>query len=234
MAYKSTRDRSVARPFLLAFIVLCIGALVFLAGRWTAPAIPSTATTPTPAGTTDPAESGPRFDKGVPVGFPGTAQGAGEAAAAFESARAAWKGLSRDEVRSRLVRIAAPSLIDQLMPDPLTVGNPNLTIAAPLLVTTSQGRSRQPVADGTHVTAKVYALAAIGPRGTGVNPPVAGLAGGFTVSTLGLRWSEGSWQIVSYALGVAAPIVIDPAGTAAAMPVDLVGPAAWVPGTPLP
>ncbi|MEV6527674.1 hypothetical protein AB0M43_37705 [Longispora sp. NPDC051575] len=225
MAYKAANATTpLARAIRLVLSVGVLLAIGVAIGRATMPVPELRTATPPPAGL--------RTVDGLPTGFPGSPRGAGEAAAAFEAARTSWNSGSRDAIRARLQRLvdpATPSLVDTLMPSPIHAGNPNIDATVPLLVWTSTGRGDGAVPEGATVTVKVYELGLLGARGDGTSAPQAGLAGGFTIATIDLRWTGGSWRLSAYALETAAPVAIDPAGAGKAMPPILVGPDTWAP-----
>ena len=231
-SYKPVTGRSSGRPITL-ILLLTLTALTgaFLTGRASAP---HTGAAPAPEGV--------RFVAGVPVGFPETGRGAGDAAAAYLTVLGAAAGQPREQVRALAQAMTGgpqqAALVDSLLPTATdaTGSNVSQTLVARVWVRRADAATVLP--DGAAVSVKAYVCALSGPATDGsLAGPDAGLAGGWYVQTLTVQSVTGRWRITAMERAVPAPppdvrgSMRDGQGRDTQPLLEVLGPGSWVPGT---
>ncbi|RLK12652.1 hypothetical protein DER29_5935 [Micromonospora sp. M71_S20] len=222
--------RGGARVLLLLFAVVVAGTAVFVAGRASAPERAA------PVGYSD------RLVRGVPVGFAGTPRGAGDAAAAYVVAVAAAAGRP-DVERQTLIDIIAvdgsgPAVAEMMGAGTPPAGNAGIsqTMAARVWVSDVDLNAQVPA--GGEVTARLLVCALTGSMTDGVVAgPQTGLAGGWYVQSVTVRWTQGRWRVVV----AQRPVPVPPpdqrgarrdGGPRDTQPLlDVLSARSWVPGT---
>lgn len=229
--YKITDGRRPAStvPTIIVAIVLA-GTAVFLAGRASAPE------------QTSPGGHRERLVNGVPVGFAGTPRGAGDAAAAYVAAVAA--AASRPQVAQQaLLDIIVADGSGHAVAEMMGAGSPSAdgagiaqTVAARVWVADPDPNA--PVPQGGEVTARLLVCALTGSMTDGVVAgPETGLAGGWYVQSVTVRWVRDRWRVVA----VQRPVPVPPpdqrgarrdGGPRDTQPLlDVLSARSWVPGT---
>ena len=229
--YKATDGRRPA-SMVLVLILACLlaGVAVFVAGRASAPARAT------------PERYGDRLVNGVPVGFARTPRGAGDAAAAYVAAMAAAAGRPQVEQRA-LVDVIAGDGAGPAVADMLGTGSPpeggaviGQTVAARVWVADADPNA--PVPQGGEVTARLLVCALAGAMTDGVVAgPQTGLAGGWYVQSVTMRWTQARWRVVA----VQRPVPVPPpdqrgtrrdGGPRDTQPLlEVLSARSWVPGT---
>ncbi|MFG3701542.1 hypothetical protein ACGF5C_27070 [Micromonospora sp. NPDC047620] len=215
---------------LLIFAVVVAGTAVFVAGRASAPERAAV------GGYSD------RLVRGVPVGFAGTPRGAGDAAAAYVVAVSAAAGRSEVE-RQALIDIIAVDGSGPAVTEMMGAGSPpadvagiSQTVAARVWVPDTDLNDQVP--QGGEVTARLLVCALTGSMTDGVVAgPETGLAGGWFVQSVTVRWTQDRWRVVA----VQRPVPVPPpdqrgarrdGGPRDTQPLlEVLGVRSWVPGT---
>ncbi|MGI5185516.1 hypothetical protein ACQEVZ_55665 [Dactylosporangium sp. CA-152071] len=226
-----------AWPRTLATVVTALVAGAFL-HAWLSP----TATTQAPAGTPSAAipADGIRVADGVPVGFPATPRGAGDAAARFETALSAAGALPRQDATA-LIRKLYPGVTDDdlgqllpAMPRDQTGGIRQSTTVRVWAERADDTAAAVPVDGTVRVQTLMVALFGPGTDGqTGVGD--GGPAGMWMVHDLTMRWTDGGWRLA----GLQSPVPVPPPDVAGTVrdgtPRDgqllarVLGPDSWAP-----
>lgn len=202
-AYKSAHAprRTWPRWIVAVGIAFATGALVY-AGVVGPP--PESASSVAAAG------DGVRVVNGVPVGFPATARGAGDAAARFEAVLSGAGSLPRQEA-IELLRRLYPEVTDddvvQLLPtlprDRTTGVWQNTTVR----VWAERARDPTVLGVGSTVRVQTLVLSLFGPTTDGVSGVgEGGLAGMWTVHDVTMRWTDAGWRLA----GAQTPIPVPP------------------------
>ncbi|WP_434740763.1 hypothetical protein [Micromonospora sp. SH-82] len=234
--FKAAGGRRIPAVVPLLAAVMAAGAALFAVGRATAPSPPAAP------------RYADRVVDGVPVGFPGTPRGGGDAAAAFTTSLAVLAATPADQRRQ---------VIDQIVE-----GDPS-SAAVPLLGAEPQGETGRSIAqtvvarvwvpdmkrdavvpDGREVSVRLMVFSLSGtvagavPAQAGAVPGEdTGLAGGWYVQGVTVRWSSDRWRVVRADRPIAVPPP-DQRGTFrdgsprdTRLLSDVAGPRSWVPGT---
>ncbi|MET7391888.1 hypothetical protein ABZS66_00105 [Dactylosporangium sp. NPDC005572] len=202
--YKPAHVRRAVWPRWLLTVVVSLAAGAVLYG-WLRPA---EAAQPAPV---PPPPGGVWVVDGVPVGFPATPRGAGDAAARFETVLADAGTLPQPD---------AAALVRRLFPDVTDVDLGQLLPAAPRaqaggIWQSTTVRVWAEHADDPAVTVPVggtvrvqtLVLSLFGARTDGVSSVGdGGLAGVWTVHELTMRWTAGGWRLAA----VGAPVPVPP------------------------
>ncbi|MBQ1052168.1 hypothetical protein KBX50_27400 [Micromonospora sp. C51] len=224
--FKSTAGHSRSR---LVVPVVAVVVVAFAVGRLSAPA---------PA--VQPAPPGVRVVGGVPVGFAGTARGGGDAAAAYVvslSVAATRSSVERQAVVAEVVAEGASTA--EVVGEVQTPGNGATivqTVVARVWVPNEDPDAVLPERVEVEAQLLVCALSGAAIGGGGVDPE-GGLAGGWYVQAVRMRWAEGRWRIVA----ARRPLPVPPpdlrgtqrdGGPRDMRPlVDVLSVQSWVPGT---
>ncbi|WFE47657.1 hypothetical protein [Verrucosispora sp. WMMD1129] len=224
--FKSTAGHSRSR---LVVPVVAVAAVTFAVGRLSAPA---------PA--VQPAPPGVRVVGGVPVGFAGTARGGGDAAAAFVvglSVAATRSAAERQTVIAEVMAEGVPTAeVVGEAPTPANGATIVQTVVARVWVPNEDLDARLPQGAEVEAQLLVCALSGAAIGGGGVDPE-GGLAGGWYVQAVRVRWAEGRWRIVA----ARRPLPVPPpdlrgtqrdGGPRDMRPLaDVLSARSWVPGT---
>ncbi|MFD6563101.1 hypothetical protein [Micromonospora profundi] len=141
-----------------------------------------------------------RLRQGVPVGFPATPRGAGDAAAAYLTSLAAAMALPAGERQAVVELIASPGSASAVAD---IVGVASEQGSALVISQVVVARVWAPnddlgavVPDGGEVPVRVLLCALSGAATNGiVAGPEAGLAGGWYVQSITVRWEQGRWRV---------------------------------------
>ncbi|WP_433531211.1 hypothetical protein ACQPYA_03630 [Micromonospora sp. CA-263727] len=225
-AFKSTAARRGRR---MVLPVVAVAVVAFAVGRVSAP-----------ASEVPPSAPGVRVSGGVPVGFSGTARGGGDAAAAYVvslSATVTRSDVERQTVIGEVMAdgVPAAALVGEA---PTPANGVTIVQAVVTRVWVPNEDLDARLLDGAEVEAHLLVCALSGAAiGGGAIDPEGGLAGGWYVQNLRVRWSAGRWQIVAAQRAVPVPPP-DLRGTQRdggprdMQPlVDVLGTRSWVPGT---
>lgn len=194
---------AVSRPSLgfgaaATVVVLVVVAAAFAAGRASAPDQPAEAV------------YRDRVVDGVPVGFPGTPRGAGDAAAAYVTALSATSGRSADQRQAVLDAVAAPGSGPAVAEAIGAVAEQDagaaISQALVARVWVPQTDLSAGVGDGGEVTVRMLLCVLSGPVADGiVAGPDAGLAGGWYVQDVTVRWEQSRWWLTAVQRAVPVP-----------------------------
>ncbi|MDG9678035.1 hypothetical protein [Micromonospora sp. DH14] len=189
-----------------------------------------------------PERFGDRLVRGVPVGFAGTPRGAGDAAAAYVVAVSAAAGRP-DVERQALIDTVAVDGSGPAVAEMMGAGSPSAdgegisqTVAARVWVPDADVDAQ--VQQGTEVTARLLLCALSGSPTDGVVAgPETGLAGGWYVQSVTVRWTLDRWRVVA----AQRPLPVPPpdqrgtrrdGGPRDTQPLlDVLSGRSWVPGT---
>ena len=183
-----------------------------------------------------------RFAAGVPVGFPATGRGAGDAAAAYLTVLGAAAVQPREQVRALAQAMTAgpqqAAIVESVLPSTTDATSTNVSQTLVARVWVRQADVAPVLPDGASVTVKAYVCALSGPAtdGAAVGPD-AGLAGGWYVQTLTVQAITGQWRITAMERAVPAPspdvrgTIRDGQGRDTQPLLEVLGPGSWVPGT---
>lgn len=233
--YKATDGGRVSAAVSLLLCVMVAGVAVFVAGRASAPERGA-------PGQSAPERYGDRLVRGVPVGFAGTPRGAGDAAAAYVVAVPAAAGRPNVE-RQALIDTIAVDGSGPAVAEMMGAGSPSAdgegisqTVAARVWVPDADVDAR--VQQGAEVTARLLLCALSGSATDGVVAgPETGLAGGWYVQSVTVRWTLDRWRVVA----AQRPLPVPPpdqrgtrrdGGPRDTQPLlDVLSRRSWVPGT---
>ncbi|MFV2104409.1 hypothetical protein [Micromonospora sp. LOL_024] len=221
-------EASHGRRMVVPAVALVVVA--FAVGRLSAPQQPAV---PSP-------QPGVRISAGVPVGFSGTARGGGDAAAAYVvslSVAGVWSDVERQAViREVTAGGVSPAGLVGEVPTVANGGTIVQTVVARVWVPDEDLDARVP--EGAEVDVRLLVCALSGAAiGGGAVDPDAGLAGGWYVQAVTVRWADGRWRIVVAQRPVPVPPpdlrgTLRDGGPRDMRPlVDVLGPRSWVPGT---
>ena len=230
--YKPVTGRSSGRSTILILLLILIALLgAFWGGR---ASVPGAGAVPGP--------SGVRFVAGIPVGFPATGRGAGDAAAAYLTVLGAAAVQPREQVRVLAQAMTGgqqqAALVESLLPSTTDATSTNVSQALVARVWVRQADAEVVLPDGASVTVKAYVCALSGPSTGGtLAGPDAGLAGGWYVQTLTVQSVTGQWRITAMERAVPAPppdvrgTMRDGQGRDTQPLLEVLGPGSWAPGT---
>lgn len=232
--YKTTNGGRLSAVVSLLVCVAVAGAAIFVAGRASAPE--------GDASKQAPERFGDRLVRGVPVGFAGTPRGAGDAAAAYVVAVSAAAGRP-DVERQALIDTIAVDGSGPALAEMMGAGSPSAdgegisqTVAARVWVPDADVDAQ--VQQGAEVTARLLLCALSGSATDGVVAgPETGLAGGWYVQQVTVRWTLDRWRVVA----AQRPLPVPPpdqrgtrrdVGPRDTQPLlDVLSGRSWVPGT---
>ncbi|MFE9187862.1 hypothetical protein ACFYMB_31540 [Micromonospora haikouensis] len=169
------------------------GVLVALAGAFAA----GRASAPEQVATVEYTD---RLVNGVPVGFPGTPRGAGDAAAAYVTSLAASAALAASERQAIVDAVAAPgsgpSVADLVGVPAAQPGGAVISQVLVARVWVPDHDVDAAVPEGGEVSARMLLCALNGAVTDGiVAGSQAGLAGGWYVQDVTLGWVQGRWRV---------------------------------------
>jgi hypothetical protein len=232
--FKSSSPRpGLRRWIVVAVVVVAAAGAAFAAGRLSVK---------TPAVAASPV-SGIRYVEGVPVGFPATVRGGGDAAAWYETLLSAVASRPGEQVHALLARLvtpaARPGLVEQLAASIGRVGNGGIwqTVVVRVWAAGSDQSAQVPL--DTRVTVKTYGMGLFGVGTDGQSAGVdAGLAGGFAVHELTVQLDPDGWHLFAVQVPVPAPppdlrgLTRDGGPTNTQLLAEVLGPDSWVPNMP--
>ncbi|MFI7075527.1 hypothetical protein [Micromonospora sediminicola] len=198
-AYKTTDGRrGTAAVFLLLAAVVVAGTAVFVAGR---------ASAPERAG---PERYSDRLVRGVPVGFAGTPRGAGDAAAAYVVAVSAAAGRPDVERQALIDNIAVdgsgPAVAEMMGAGSPPADSTGISQSVTARVWVAEADLNAQVPQGGEVTARLLVCALTGSMTDGVVAgSETGLAGGWYVQSVTVRWVQDRWRVVAVQRSVPVP-----------------------------
>ncbi|WP_155945580.1 hypothetical protein [Micromonospora sp. CNB394] len=148
--------------------------------------------------------------RGVPVGFAGTPRGAGDAAAAYVAVVAAATGRSDVERQALIDAVAVdgsgPAVAEMMGAGSPSAGSAGISQTLTARVWVADTDVDVPVPPGGEVTARLLACALTGAMTDGVvGGPEAGLAGGWYVQSVTVRWLQHRWWVVAVQRPVPVP-----------------------------
>lgn len=231
--FKSSSRPGLARWVVVVAVVVAVAGAVFGAGRLS---VPTPAATPAPV-------LGIRYVDGVPVGFPATVRGGGDAAAWYETLLSAVASRPGEQVQALLARLvtpaARPGLVEQLTASIGRVGNGGIWQTVVVRVWAAHSHQTVQLPPGTRVTVKTYGMGLFGVGTDGQSAGVdAGLAGGFAVHELTVQLDPDGWHLFAVQVPVPAPppdlrgLTRDGGPTNTQLLAEVLGPDSWVPNMP--
>ncbi|WP_157739838.1 hypothetical protein [Micromonospora narathiwatensis] len=207
-------------------MMVLAGVAVFAAGR---------ASTPEPQVTARYVE---RVQAGVPVGFPGTPRGGGDAAAAYTQVLASAGTRPATSRQAMVDLIAAEGAGPAVQPLVGPTGDGEAisqTVVA--RVWAPDADLDAVVSEDREVSVRMLVCTLSGATTSGSADPSAGLAGGWYVQSVTVRWSQGRWRVVT----AERPVPVPPpdqrgarrdGGPRDMQPlVDVLSARSWAPGT---
>ncbi|MGI5243214.1 hypothetical protein [Dactylosporangium sp. CA-139066] len=233
--FKPARAQRPAWPRTLLAVVAALAAGAVL-HAWLRPS-PATVTSPPPAAVPG---DGIRVVDGVPVGFPATPRGAGDAAARFETALSTAGGLTRQDATALIRRLYPDATDDELvqllptLPREQAAGIWQSTTVRVWAERADDTAAAVPIGGTVRVQTLMVSLFGPGTDGmTGVGD--GGPAGMWTVHDLTMRWTDGGWRLA----GLQSPVPVPPPDVAGTVrdgtPRDgqllarVLGPDSWAP-----
>ncbi|OHX06866.1 hypothetical protein BFV98_29710 [Micromonospora sp. WMMB235] len=224
--FKSTTGRRMPMVAAVLVVVALAGVAVFAAGR---------ASTPERQVIARYVE---RVQAGVPVGFPGTPRGGGDAAAAYTQALASAGTRSATSRQAMVDLIAAEGAGSAVHPlvGPAAHGETiSQTVVARVWVPDADLDAVVP--EDREVSVRMLVCTLSGATTSSPADPNAGLAGGWYVQSATVRWSQARWRLVT----AERPVPVPPpdqrgarrdGGPRDMQPlVDVLSSRSWAPGT---
>ncbi|RKN50493.1 hypothetical protein D7223_01480 [Micromonospora endolithica] len=178
----------------------------------------------------------------MPVGFAGTPRGAGDAAAAYVVALAAAAGRPDVERQALIDNIAVdgsgPAVAEMMGAGSPPADSTGISQSLTARVWIAEADLNEQVPQGGEVTARLLVCALTGPMSDGVVAgPETGLAGGWYVQSVTVRWTQNRWRVVA----VQRPVPVPPpdqrgarrdGGPRDTQPLlEVLSARSWVPGT---
>ncbi len=224
--FKPTTGRRMPMVAAVLVVVALAGVAVFTAGR---------AVTPERQVIARYVE---RVQAGVPVGFPGTPRGGGDAAAAYTQALASAgtrSATSREAVLDLIAAEGAGSAVQPLVGPAAHGGTISQTVVARVWVPDADLDAVVP--EDREVSVRMLVCTLSGAATSSPADPNAGLAGGWYVQSVTVRWSQGRWRLVA----AERPVPVPPPDQRGARRdggprdmqalVDVLSARSWAPGT---
>lgn len=184
--FKPTTGRRVSVVITALAVALLAGVAVFAAGRASTPERQVTA------------RYTERVQAGVPVGFPGTPRGGGDAAAAYTQALASAgtrSATSRQAVLDLIAAEGAGSAVQALVGPAAHGETISQTVVARIWVPDADLDAVVP--EDREVSVRMLVCTLSGAPTSSPADPNAGLAGGWYVQSVTVRWSQGRWRLVT-------------------------------------
>ncbi|MFG3715578.1 hypothetical protein [Micromonospora sp. NPDC047730] len=225
--FKPAAGRRTSVVAVVLALVLLAGAALFAVGRASAP------------GQQVIVRYAERVQAGVPVGFPGTPRGGGDAAAAYTqvlAAAGARPAATRQAVTDLIVAEGATSAVEPLVGPAAGGATISQTVVARVWVPDADLDTVVP--EDRQVSVRMLVCTLSGTAMTGdTTDPITGLAGGWYVQSATVRWSQGRWRLVT----AERPVPVPPpdqrgarrdGGPRDMQPlVDVLSARSWAPGT---
>ncbi|MFI0796612.1 hypothetical protein ACH4OY_28590 [Micromonospora rubida] len=206
-------------------VVMVAGVAAFVAGRASAPQRQVAA------------RHVERMQAGVPVGFPATPRGAGDAAAAYTQvlAAAGTRDVTSRQVLVERLAEGRGQAVQSLVGPPAAAATISQTVVVRVWVPDVDLDAVVP--EDREVVVRMLVCTLSGATTGSHADPEAGLAGGWYVQSASVRWSQGRWRLVGAERAVPVPPP-DQRGTRRdggprdMQPlVDVLGVRSWAPGT---
>ncbi|WP_416903470.1 hypothetical protein [Micromonospora echinospora] len=179
-----------------------------------------------------------RLQAGAPVGFPGTPRGGGDAAAAFTQVLAVAgmrPAASQQAVTDLIVAEGAASAVEPLVGP--AAGGEAISQTVVVRVWAPDADLDAVVPEDRQVSVRMLVCTLSGSVTNNIPDPNTGLAGGWYVQSVAVRWSQGRWWLVT----AERPVPVPPpdqrgarrdGGPRDMQPlVDVLSARSWAPGT---
>ncbi|MGJ3227115.1 hypothetical protein ACQEUV_17390 [Micromonospora aurantiaca (nom. illeg.)] len=224
--FKPTTGRRMSVVVTVLAVALLVGVAVFAAGR---------ASTPERQVTVRYVE---RIQAGVPVGFPGTPRGGGDAAAAYTQtlASAGTRPATSRQAMVDLIAAEGAAAAVQPLVGP-TVDGETISQTVVARVWAPDADLDAVVPEDREVSVRMLVCALSGATTSSPADPNIGLAGGWYVQSVTMRWSQRRWRLVT----AERPVPMPPpdqrgarrdGGPRDTQPlVDVLSARSWAPGT---
>ncbi|MFG1777653.1 hypothetical protein ACGFIG_14635 [Micromonospora sp. NPDC049048] len=224
--FKPTTGRRMPMVAAVLIVVALAGVAVFAAGRASTPERQV------------PARYVERIQAGVPVGFPGTPRGGGDAAAAYTQSLASAgtrSATSRQAVLDLIAAEGAGSAVQPLVGPAAHGETISQTVVARVWVPDADLDAVVP--EDREVLVRMLVCTLSGVTTSSPADPNPGLAGGWYVQSVTVRWSQARWRLVT----AERPVPVPPpdqrgarrdGGPRDTQPlVDVLRARSWAPGT---